>query len=61
MWWWRRLKREGKKGVIVSLDFEKTYDRVSWDFLDKVLQRKGFGDCWIWGCHYTTCFYVIVN
>lgn len=57
-------KREVKKGVIVKLDFEKAYDRVSWSFLDKVLQHKGFGDRWRrWtqDCLSSSCFSVIVN
>lgn len=29
--------------MVSKLDFEKAYYRVSWDFLDNVLSRKGFG------------------
>lgn len=34
-------------GVIVKLDFVKAYDKVSWDFLEGVMRRKGFSESWI--------------
>jgi hypothetical protein len=36
-----------KKGVILKLDHEKAYDRVSLLFLEEMLQSKGFGSRWI--------------
>jgi hypothetical protein len=41
------LKQKNKKGVILKIDFEKAYDRVSWPFLSEVLERKGFPHKWI--------------
>jgi hypothetical protein len=39
----------GKKqsGIILKLDFEKTYDKVHWDFLEDVLILKDFPGRWI--------------
>ena len=40
----RRRSRE--EGVVFKIDFEKAYDHVRWDFLDQVLEKKGFGPRW---------------
>ena len=39
-------RRLGKEGVVFKIDFEKAYDHVSWDFLDHVLEKKGFSPRW---------------
>ena len=41
------LKRTKQEGIILKLDFEKAYDRVSWNFLEEVLIRKGFFQTWV--------------
>jgi hypothetical protein len=41
------LRMSKKTGVILKLDFEKAYDKVSWNFLEEVLHRKGFPELWI--------------
>jgi hypothetical protein len=38
------LKYTKSSGVILKLDFGKAYDKVSWDFLEETLHRKGFSN-----------------
>jgi hypothetical protein len=33
-------------GVILKIDFEKTYDKVKWSFLQQTLRMKGFSEEW---------------
>ena len=37
---------EKKNGLILKLDFEKTYDKVNWSFLQQALRMKGFSPIW---------------
>jgi hypothetical protein len=39
--------RGGEKAVVLKLDYEKAYDRVSWHFLEEMLYTRGFGKKWI--------------
>jgi hypothetical protein len=32
--------------VVLKLDFEKAYDKVSWEFLLKCLRARGFNSTW---------------
>lgn len=41
------LRVRKQKGVIMKLDFEKTYDKVQWSFLAEIMKKKGFPDKWI--------------
>lgn len=34
------LRIDRRKGMIFKIDFEKTYDRVRWDFLEEVYMEK---------------------
>jgi hypothetical protein len=40
------MRRKKKKGIVMKLDFEKAYDKVSWPFLMEVLERKNFPIKW---------------
>ena len=58
------VRSQRKHGLVFKLDFEKVYDRLSWGFLDKVKEWKGFGKRWrnwISGCLSSSSFAVIVN
>lgn len=41
------LARKKQNGIILKLDFEKAYDKVSWRFLEEVLKMKCFGEKWV--------------
>ncbi|XP_016199040.1 uncharacterized protein LOC107640007 [Arachis ipaensis] len=53
-----------KKVAIIELDFQKTYDRVKWRFVDIVLQKIGFGRRWrewVMECVGTATMSVLIN
>lgn len=35
-----------ESGIILKLDYEKAYDRISWTFIDDMLSSRGFGAKW---------------
>jgi hypothetical protein len=39
-------KRRNKVGVVLKLDLEKAYDKVSWGFLMTCLRARGFSEKW---------------
>lgn len=41
------LKRKKEEEVILKLDFKKAYGKASWQFLEEVLEKKGFSETWI--------------
>jgi hypothetical protein len=36
------LKSKKIGGILLKIDFEKSYDRVNWEFLAEILRAKGF-------------------
>ena len=54
----------GEEGVVFKIDFEKAYDHVDLDFLDHVLDRKGFSPrwrTWMRRCLSTVSYAILVN
>jgi hypothetical protein len=39
----KEKKKNNMSGVIFKIDFVKAYDSVRWDFVEEVLENKGFG------------------
>ena len=58
------IKEKKLKDLILKIDFKKTYDCISWDFLRLVLLQCGFGLMminWIMGSFTSMSFVVLIN
>lgn len=45
---WIRNNRKTKSGyAALKLDMSKSYDRVEWSFLEKMMLRMGFAEKWV--------------
>ena len=54
------LKKKGS-GLICTLDIEKAYHHVNWDFLVAILAKMGFGHKWIKWCISSPSFSISIN
>ena len=57
-------RHSGEEGIVFKIDFEKAYNHVKCDFLDHVLEWKGFGwrwKSWICGCISSIDFVVLIS
>lgn len=41
------LENSKTKGMLIKLDLAKAYDRVNWEYLQKILKAFGFDEIWI--------------
>ncbi|GKV11739.1 hypothetical protein SLEP1_g22962 [Rubroshorea leprosula] len=58
------IKQKKKRCFIFKADFEKAFDKVSWDFLDYMMSHMGFCDIWrkwIKECLSSSTVSVLVN
>jgi len=58
------LRRKGRSGLCLKVDFEKAYDSVRWEYMYGMLDRMDFHNTWIkWirGCMESATVSVLVN
>jgi hypothetical protein len=41
------IRVKNLKGIILKLDFKKTYEKVHWNYMMEVLRRKNFPNKWL--------------
>ena len=41
------LKSKNKTGMVMQMDIDKSYDRMSWEYIEHTLQDFGFNKIWI--------------
>ena len=61
---WKSIGQKKKQGLVLKVDFEKAYDHVRRGCLDRIMEKKGFGDKWrkwIKGCVSTENFSIMIN
>jgi hypothetical protein len=40
------MHKRKQSGLIMKIDFKKAYDKIKWDFIQEVMERKGFPPTW---------------
>jgi hypothetical protein len=58
------LKTTNKTGILLKLDLSKSFDHLSWEYIEKTLLAFGFSlewMCWILSLLSTSFFFVLVN
>jgi hypothetical protein len=57
-------KRRKDECLLFKVDFERAYDTVNWRFLEHMMVKMGFSECWLkWmrACIFTSSMSVLVN
>ncbi|KAL9660601.1 hypothetical protein QQ045_025418 [Rhodiola kirilowii] len=58
------VKKERRQILVLKLDFKKAYDSLSWEYLDSVQERMGFGAKWrkwMKECYSTAQLSILIN
>lgn len=58
------LKIMGNKGMVIQINLSKAYDRVSWEYMEAILNVFGFDNWWISSIMYlvtSPIFLILVN
>lgn len=58
------VSKEGRECLLFNVDFEKAYDKFSWNFLKYMMRKMGFGETWMMWMEaliFTSKMSVIVN
>lgn len=42
-----RIKKGGREGFLLKVNFNRAFDSVNWSYLEEVMMYMGFGDKWI--------------
>ena len=56
--------KNGKKGLLLSVDFKSAFDVISWKFIERCLRKFGFGERFIkmfWCLHKNTFSRIVYN